>query len=314
MILLVLLLLQLESNPWLATAINISKPGCPDRCGEVKIPYPFGVGPDCYYDKWYEIICYTSKPFLRRFNLEVLDINWPGRYPRTDPRWNYDDEHDRKLLVHTLPESFCRNHSSATDGNIMEPVIDSINFHGSPYRFSSWLNVFMVEGCGGSVVLQNRSGGIIAGCASVCSNQSAMMNMTDCYGVGCCQASLLSSPTGDYLDKPEGLEFYQISLDQAGQVSTLTNKTCDIYAALIASDSVKKLSGKLSKLEAFSTVLEWYAYSINDNMLDPSYKNVSCYGSLSDFNSDIICSCPITYEGNPYLPYGCQGKHRNYFI
>ncbi|CAO2832550.1 unnamed protein product [Amaranthus hypochondriacus] len=307
MILLVLLLLQLESNPWLATAINISKPGCPDHCGEVKIPYPFGVGPDCYYDKWYEIICYTSKPFLRRFNLEVLDINWPGRYPRTDPRWNYNDADDRKLLVHTLPESFCRNHSSATDGNIMEPVVDSINFHGSPYRFSSWLNVFMVEGCGGSVVLQNRSGGIIAGCASVCSNQSAMMNMTDCYGVGCCQASLLSSPTGDYLGKPEGLEFYQISLDQAGQVSTLTNKTCDIHAALIASDSVKKVSGKLSKLEAFSTVLEWYAYSINYNMLHPSYKNVSCDESLSDFNSDIICYCPITYEGNPYLPYGCQG-------
>ncbi|XP_057539808.1 wall-associated receptor kinase-like 6 isoform X2 [Amaranthus tricolor] len=303
---------MLESNPWLATAISISKPGCLDHCGEVNIPYPFGVGTDCYYDKWYEIICNTSKPFLRRFNLEVLDINWPGRYPRTDPRWNYFGANDRKLLVNTLPKSFCRNHSSATDGVIMEPV-HSINFHGSPYRFSSWLNVFMVEGCGESEVLQNRSGGIIAGCASVCSNQGVMMNMTDCYGVGCCQASLLSSPTHEYLQKQRGLEFYQISLDQAGQVSTMTNKTCDIYAALIASDSVKKLSGKLSKLEAFSTVLEWYAYSINYNMLNPSYKNVSCYESqseyesLSDFNSDIKCFCGSTYEGNPYLPYGCQG-------
>uniref|UniRef100_A0A803KMV8 Uncharacterized protein n=1 Tax=Chenopodium quinoa TaxID=63459 RepID=A0A803KMV8_CHEQI len=90
--------------------------------------------------------------------------------------------------------------------------------------------------CGGSMFLwwrvvaevlfcKKRGGEIMTGCASVCANEGASMNASNCYGVGCCQASLLSSPTGDFLDREEGLDFYQIALDHLG-LSNFTNAMC----------------------------------------------------------------------------------------
>ncbi|KAL2941599.1 Wall-associated receptor kinase-like 8 [Bienertia sinuspersici] len=284
MIRLLLLLLLLESMLWLAFGMNISKHNCVDYCGDVKIPYPFGVGANCFHDKWFEIICdgsvHPSRPLLRHFNPEVLDINWPGRYSPRDPQWHGLDRNAQKLKVNLLPGNFCI--SNRAKDVIVTPVVHSINFGGSPYRFSRW------------------SGEILSGCASVCAKDGATMNSTNCYGVGCCQASLLSSPTSYYLEHEEGLDSYQIALDHVGLPNS---KICNISAALIESNSVKNLSGKLSNLKAFPTILEWNASLIALNMLDQDYDNISC---SYYFNNVIMCTCRVPYEGNPYLPYGCQ--------
>ena len=47
--------------------------------GNVTIPYPFGIEPGCYIDDSFAIDCNNTlgspKPFLRRLDLEVLDIH-----------------------------------------------------------------------------------------------------------------------------------------------------------------------------------------------------------------------------------------------
>ncbi|KAF3450479.1 hypothetical protein FNV43_RR06562 [Rhamnella rubrinervis] len=65
---------------------QISLPGCPDRCGEVKIPHPFGINQDCFLSetKLFFIDCDQSfqppKPFLGRsmYDLPVLNITLDG--------------------------------------------------------------------------------------------------------------------------------------------------------------------------------------------------------------------------------------------
>ncbi|BFG25723.1 hypothetical protein CerSpe_119970 [Prunus speciosa] len=67
-----------------ATAPPIAMPNCTEGCGNVSIPYPFGIGSNisCYLNDWFEIECrqdnnYTSsRPFLKRLKLEVLSISF----------------------------------------------------------------------------------------------------------------------------------------------------------------------------------------------------------------------------------------------
>ncbi|PRQ29716.1 putative wall-associated receptor kinase, galacturonan-binding domain-containing protein [Rosa chinensis] len=47
-----------------------AKPNCPERCGDVPIPYPFGIGADCYLRPEFNITCdqYTTPPSLKFSN------------------------------------------------------------------------------------------------------------------------------------------------------------------------------------------------------------------------------------------------------
>ncbi|KAF2548481.1 hypothetical protein F2Q70_00020180 [Brassica cretica] len=52
---------------------------CQTECGNIKIPYPFGIKTGCYLDNWYEIECRNATfPFLVKMGMEVVDISIPG--------------------------------------------------------------------------------------------------------------------------------------------------------------------------------------------------------------------------------------------
>ena len=59
-------------------AAPMAQPGCQAKCGDVKIPYPFGIGPGCFLPG-FDITCNTttngSKAFIGHGNIEVLNIS-----------------------------------------------------------------------------------------------------------------------------------------------------------------------------------------------------------------------------------------------
>ncbi|KAG7590749.1 Protein kinase domain [Arabidopsis suecica] len=71
------LLLLLILNSAALTSLDT----CRNYCGEIDIPYPFGIGKGCYLDKGYEIECKTVSgkdvPFLSVSSKEVVDISLP---------------------------------------------------------------------------------------------------------------------------------------------------------------------------------------------------------------------------------------------
>ena len=58
----------------------IAKHNCRDRCGNVSIPYPFGIGSDCFMHQSFEIVCSESGVAAAAFlvlpsiRVEVLEI------------------------------------------------------------------------------------------------------------------------------------------------------------------------------------------------------------------------------------------------
>ncbi|CAI9271805.1 unnamed protein product [Lactuca saligna] len=147
----------------LTEAQSSMKTGCSRRCGNVWIPFPFGIGRNCSLNKWYTVDCNSSTPYLSALNhLEILRVDMYQQTVTVNGSMNIDH---------------CKN-----------PVQNSnLVLSGSPYRFSRLNNIFVVEGCGNGVIMHN--GSIVSGCSTTCQGDT-VSDRKKCFGIGCCQSTI----------------------------------------------------------------------------------------------------------------------------
>ncbi|CAB4273989.1 unnamed protein product [Prunus armeniaca] len=119
----------------------MAKYDCEEYCGDVLIPYPFGIGSnkDCYLDNWFEIECSNQssktsssaphyKPVLKQAKLEVLNISIG------DPLQGFGGT----LQVNSPVTFFCNETGSSPMANLT----------GSPFVYSQDKNRFTAVSCG----------------------------------------------------------------------------------------------------------------------------------------------------------------------
>ncbi|XP_059654841.1 wall-associated receptor kinase-like 8 [Cornus florida] len=299
------LVLQIAILLWLtlteSLAASLAKPGCSDKCGNITIPYPFGIGPNCFVnvepDSYYsfEIICNKSftppKPFITssRINLEVLEIS--------------------------LTEGTVRVNNPLITSNCSNRVNNqAVDLTGTPFSFSDTNNRFTAMGCDNLALIDWA--GMAIGCVSNCNFTSRDKS---CYGINCCQTTI-----------PPSLQYINASFRSIDSNNLRPRNECK-YAFMVEQDWFTNLTDPydVQKMEVVPAVLSWRTYDMcksfgslcgtrayqkcllgvsNSSQVSNTSlcgTNASC-SSNTNQGSSSLCQCDRGYEGNPYLPHGCQ--------
>ncbi|CAM0906750.1 unnamed protein product [Alopecurus aequalis] len=265
--------------------------GCQTHCGNVTIPYPFGIGTDCAINTGFELSCNmtadgTEKPFIT--NVEVLEILLPNGQIRA---LNY-------------VSTFCYNHRTRS----MDYDTWSLDFSSTPYWFSDVHNEFIVIGCNTLAYIYNDDNktGYTTACASVCASPGAVTNGS-CSGIGCCKNVV-----------PKGLNRYDVNFVSVYNASNSWQFNPCSYAALVETETFNFSSEYITTKRFNETyqgrqpmVMDWV---IGNETCEEARSNMTSYACLSANSVCVnstngpgyLCNCTMGYGGNPYLFDGCK--------
>ncbi|KAL7594550.1 hypothetical protein Lser_V15G30980 [Lactuca serriola] len=276
------ILIVILSRTKAESEVALSLPGCPDKCGNITIPYPFGTIEGCYLSKKYHVNCSTLSVSETKFKL--LHISFDG------------------YMRGLLPIGYrCYNTShKITIGQ--EPKIKL-----SRFRVSSTENLLTVVGCDARANMKTAKGeGYYTGCLSMTGCDG--LTRGSCLGMGCSQV-----PVPPYLTR---FRIHAQSNTRGENVGNWSYNNCT-YGFLVEKGGYifrKKDVDNLKK-RAFPVVLEW---SVDYITCEEAQKNMStyacqensvCLDTTTESNrtyQGYRCQCSKGYQGNPYLPNGCQ--------
>ncbi|KAG6418304.1 hypothetical protein SASPL_120507 [Salvia splendens] len=294
-----------EGNPYLlegcqtiSFSSSIAKFGCLDQCGKLAIPFPFGVGPNCYLSPSFEIRCNTSTnpptAYLALLDKEIIDIN-----------------SSTVLINHPNLAWSCYNQTGITEKQIM--IID---LSRTQYTLSeeNWITSIGCDHMVVAVIGKDKPSSTRSTCAAICSNDpfstaSCPFSVSTYWpGDGCCRAPIARGTT--YLEaelrdlRPTtnfscGYALVEYNEDASVSYRFLNNST--------GADNLLLTYGKWKKV-----ALDWRIGALNCKQarLNPTdyvcQKNTECI-DFHDTVGGYLCNCSTGYRGNPYLSPGCQG-------
>lgn len=286
------------------TATNTTKPGCQRKCGNLTIPYPFGIGDNCSLNQMFSIICNNSYNPARASSVittalsEILDIT------------------ESQLIFRNTRNQIAWSCYGSLE-KIRPTSSGAIDLGVSILTISHTSNKLTVLGCNdysvfnGYVIGDQQS--LNSGCIALCNKTVASLG--SCPGSGCCQMSILI-----------GLQSFVIRSSTLPEGDAPLSNYCS-YAFLGqngsfsfhgASDLTTNTSVVLDRItQQVPLVLEWtlgYESSCkaakNASSSNESNSPYACQSNTHCIDTDTggyRCSCLPGYEGNPYLQPGCTG-------
>ncbi|KAK9096286.1 hypothetical protein Sjap_021783 [Stephania japonica] len=280
--------------------LPITKKGCQDKCGNVSIPYPFGLGDDpiCYYEEArFKHVCNTT------FDPPLLFIEGDNSAPIIDISLS---QGQITLLLGISRECHTINRTVANGSySWLLNLTDG-------YKISNIRNKFIAIGCDTQAILSDTSGkkNFQTGCISYCTDVKSVIDGS-CTGIGCCES-----------DIPNGVDSIDISFASYSNHSKSWNFSRCSYAFLAdiqwfkfyASDLLhfpQRLEYKHMGLPAAPVVVDWAVGNLTcKEALQANPKQYACGRNTNCSDSENApgyhCLCKQGFEGNPYLQDGCQ--------
>ncbi|CAL9779371.1 unnamed protein product, partial [Musa acuminata subsp. burmannicoides] len=284
-------LFQLLMLPLVGAAASAAAapPGCRRRCGEVDVPYPFGIDPNCSMEG-FSLDCNKTDGHEKLFfsNVEITDISLPLGQARmlNEISWQCYNESDNSRDLSEW----------------------SLNFTDTPYRFSDVHNKFTVIGCDTLAYIGDfeRADSYQSGCVSVCHNEVSLVN-SSCSGIGCCQTSI-----------PKDLTYYEVWFDSNFNSSSVWNFSDCSYAVLLEANRFEFRTSYITTYQFWYNrngsaplVVDW---AIGNETCEVAQRDITSYACISEHSECLnssngpgyLCNCSSGYHGNPYVAQGCQ--------
>jgi len=279
----------------------LSLPGCPDKCGDVTIPYPFGIGDGCAAtsrNPSFAVTCNNTfqppRPMIyapasnTSTPMEVIDISL---------------EHGEVSIYAPVGYSCFEPNTNTLDNYTGE-----FSLEGTPLILSSTRNRFMAIGCSAlGLIGASDPEFSVAGCFSYCEGINQTSDGAPCSGKGCCETAI--SPN---------LTAFQAAV---ANVTLLPSFNPCIYAMLVQvgwySFRRQDLVGHLGFVNERASrgvpvISDWAIRNGScpkeGRVVPQDYACISTnsYCTNASNGPGYLCSCSKGYKGNPYLREGCQ--------
>jgi hypothetical protein len=303
---------------------------CSRTCGNVKIPFPFGVEPDCYLSG-FQILCnktfHPPRPFLQGANATAGRIYYKrgetalnDADPEVSEPWSHMElkevsvEHGEARVLGALSSNCPANHTH----NKM--VVQWLEADG-PFLISS-RNVLIGIGLNADSMLLTLNGTYDVVDANSCVSRlfegTHPEEVPACTGKGCCEAARSPEVHGHAV---------QIFVDVERAKSTVyPNDTCS-FSMLVEKDRYNFTVGDAYGNETYMAkrflrgvplvldfaIREGACPSTQGQRLPNNYacisNNSKCIRAAD--GDGYFCRCSQGYRGNPYMKNGCQGTQLN---
>nr|GLL36876.1 wall-associated receptor kinase 2-like [Ipomoea trifida] len=288
----VIVFLSVSAIAQTVNSSQVSRPGCLNRCGNLTVPYPFGIGigSGCALDPGFEILCDTNNSNPPR---PVLNSGWGG------PPISIYDISDTQIRIPS-PSVFHSCNGSNLSWSLS--LLKYNHYSRSPE------NQITILGCDQTLLITDETNTTATtNCTSRCTGNNASQIITPdngtCSGIGCCQLAL-----------PKGVnKVYNITMISAAL--NRTNAGSCGHAFLGETSGFRFLgaadlsNGDIDRRvrDSVTVALDWAIGDLNCQRARNASgyackENSHCVDSHTGFGG-YRCSCDHGYQGNPYL--GC---------
>ncbi|XVE81198.1 hypothetical protein DITRI_Ditri15bG0043600 [Diplodiscus trichospermus] len=252
---------------------TVSQKSCTQKCGDIDIPYPFGVEGGCYLNDWFRIICNETGAFISSINLQLRSVLFS----------------EGSVLVYH-PITYFKCHNKDNSGI-------SVNLTGSPFFFSNFRSAFWFSGCGNW--------------ASVFRNQADNYPIAGCLQPDCGHIET-SSDAGCTVMVPPGLSSFHANMTEIGS-SNGSNRSCESAFVIDIEKFDNNFTINLDRYEISNsthvpTMLVWGIPRSGLCELNEG-SNISCSSDgkycWSNISSTHLCVCSVDFNDDYYVDV-CQ--------